>query len=58
MKKPHIESLDVSNSGMLEGINELETQENNEPSIKSSDDETNMSRSEISVDFVFAYNVA
>jgi len=57
MKKPHIESQDVSNSGILEGINELETQENNELSIKSSNNEINLNRSEIAVDYVFAYNV-
>ena len=40
MKKPHLESQDVSNSDILGGINQRETQENNELSIKSSDDET------------------
>jgi len=58
MKKPHIESQDVSNSGILERINELDTQENNKLSIKSSDDKTNLNRLEIAVDYVFAYNVA
>ena len=58
VKKPHIESQDVSNSDILGGTNEFETQGNNELSIKSSDNETNLNRSEIAVDYVFAYNVA
>ena len=48
----------MRNVDIPEGINEPETQENEELSINSSDVETNLNRSEIVVDHVFAYNVA
>ena len=51
-----MEVQDLNNIDIPEGINEPETQENKKLSINSSDVETN--RSEIVVDYVFAYNVA
>ena len=48
----------MNKSDIHERINELETQRNNELSINLRDVETNMNRSEIVVDYVFAYNVA
>ena len=57
-KDPHMEAQDLINVDIPEGINEPETQENEELSINSSDVETNLNRSEIVVDYVFAYNVA
>ena len=57
-KNPHFESQDASNSCILGGINDLDTQENYELSIKSSNDEINLNCPKIAVDYVFAYNVA
>ena len=48
----------MNKSDIHERINELETQRNNELSINLKDVEINMIRSEIVVDYVFAYNVA
>ena len=53
-----MEVQNLNNSDIHEKINELETQGNNELSINLRDVETNMNRSEIVVDYVFAYNVA
>ena len=58
MKESHMEVQNLNNSDIHEKINELETQGNNELSIKSSAHETNLNCSEIAVDYVFAYNVA
>ena len=57
-KDPHVKAQDLSNVDIPEGINEPETQKNEELSINSSDVETNLNRFEIVVDYVFAYNVA
>ena len=58
MKESHMEVQNLNKSDIHERINELETQGNNELSINLRDVETNMNRSEIVVDYVFAYNVA
>ena len=58
MKESHMEVQNLSNSNIHERINELETQGYNELSINLRDVETNMNRSEIVDDYVFAYNVA
>ena len=58
MKESHMEVQNLNKSDIHERINELETQGNNELSINLKDVETNMNRSEIVVDYVFAYNVA
>ena len=58
MKESHMEVQNLNKSDIHERINELETQRNNELSINLRDVETNMNRSEIEVDYVFAYNVA
>ena len=48
----------MNNFDIHERINELETQGYNELSINLRDVETNMNRSEIVVDYFFAYNNA
>ena len=58
MKESHMEVQNLNKSDIHERINKLETQGNNELSINLKDVETNMNRSEIVVDYVFAYNVA
>ena len=54
MKESHMEVQNLNKSDIHERINELETQGNNELSINLKDVETNMNRSEIVVDYVFA----
>ena len=58
MKESHMQVQNLNKSDIHERINEHETQRNNELSINLRDVETNMNRSEIVVDYVFAYNVA
>ena len=58
MKESYMDVQNLNKYDIHERINELETQGNNELSINLKDVETNMNRSEIVVDYVFAYNVA
>ena len=58
MNESHMEVQNFNKSDIHGRINELQTQGNNKLSINLRDVETNLNRSEIVVDYVFAYNVA